>query len=73
MDEEQKKAYVAEASARLKREIGAKLGEIRALVSAEAKNMVECGGADAAESVLCALDCTCDQVAAALDSWERPA
>ena len=28
------------------------------------------GCADAAESVLCALDCTYDQIVAALDSWE---
>lgn len=70
MNEEEKKAYVAEARARLKKAIGEKLGEIRALVSAEAKEMIECGGAEAVESILCALDCTCDQAAAALDSWE---
>ena len=70
MNKEEKKAYVAEASARLKKTIGEKLGDIRSLISAEAKQMIECGGADAAESILCALDCTCDQVESALDSWE---
>lgn len=70
MNKEEKKAYVAEASARLKKTIGEKLGDIRSLISAEAKQMIEYGGADAAESILCALDCTCDQVESALDSWE---
>ena len=70
MNKEEKKAYVAEASARLKKTIGEKLGDIRSLISAEAKQMIECGGADAAESILCALDCTCDQVESALDAWE---
>lgn len=70
MGEEEKKAYVAETSARLKKAIGEKLADIRALISAEAKQMTECGGADTAESILCALDCTCDQVDSALDSWE---
>ena len=70
MNEEEKKAYVAETSARLKKAIGEKLADIRALISVEAKQMVECGGAEAAESILCALDCTCDQVESALDSWE---
>ena len=69
MNEEEKKAYVAETSARLKKAIGEKLADIRALIAAEAKRMVECGGADAAESILCALDCTYDQVESALDSW----
>lgn len=70
MNDEEKKAYVAETSARLKKDIGKKLADIRALISVEAKQMVECGGANAAESILCALDCTCDQVESALDSWE---
>ena len=70
MNEEEKKAYVAETSARLKRVIGEKLADIRALISVEAKQMMECGGAEAVESILCALDCTCDQVDSALDSWE---
>ena len=70
MNEEEKKAYVAEASARLKKVIGEKLADIRALISVEAKQMMECGGAEAVESILCALDCTCDQVDSALDSWE---
>ena len=70
MNEEEKKAYVAETSARLKKAIGEKLADIRALIAAEAKQMIEYGGADAAESILCALDCTCDQVESALDSWE---
>jgi len=69
MNEEEKKAYVAEASARLKKAIGEKLADIRTLVSVEAKQMAESGGAEAAESILCALDCTCDQVDSALDSW----
>ena len=70
MNEEEKKAYVEETSARLKKAIGEKLADIRALVSVETKQMVECGGADTVESILCALDCTCDQVESALDSWE---
>ena len=70
MNEEEKKAYVAEVSARLKKVIGEKLADIRALISVEAKQMMECGGAEAVESILCALDCTCDQVDSALDSWE---
>ena len=70
MNEEEKKAYVAETSARLKKAIGEKLADIRALMMAETPKMVECGGAEAAESILCALDCTCDQVDSALDSWE---
>ena len=70
MNEEEKKAYVAEASARLKKVIGEKLADIRALISVEAKQMMECGGAEAVESIFCALDCTCDQVDSALDSWE---
>lgn len=69
MNEEEKKAYVAETSARLRKAIGEKLADIRAMMSAETKRMAECGGADAAESILCALDCTCDQVECALDSW----
>lgn len=70
MNEEEKKAYIAETSARLKKVIGEKLADIRALISVEAKQMMECGGAEAVESILCALDCTCDQVDSALDSWE---
>ena len=70
MNEEEKKAYVAETSARLKKQIGEKLAEIRGLMSAETGQMAECGGKDAAESILCALDCTCDQVECALDSWQ---
>ena len=70
MNEEEKKAYVAETSARLKKAIGEKLADIRAMISVEAKRMVECGGTDAVESILCALDCTCDQVDGALGSWE---
>ena len=70
MNEEEKKAYVAETSARLKKAIGEKLADIRAMISVEAKRMTECGGADAVESILCALDCTCDQVGGALGSWE---
>ena len=70
MNEEEKKAYVEETSARLKKVIGEKLADIRALISVEAKQMMECGGAEAVESILCALDCTCDQVDSALDSWE---
>ena len=70
MNEEEKKAYVAETSARFKKVIGEKLADIRALISVEAKQMMECGGAEAVESILCALDCTCDQVDSALDSWE---
>ena len=66
MNKEEKKAYVVEARVRLKKEIGEKLGEIRALIAAEIPRMAECGGADAAESILCALD----QAVAALDSWE---
>lgn len=69
MNEEEKKAYVAETSARLKKAIGEKLADIRTLISVGVKQMVECGGAEAAESILCALDCTCDQVESALDSW----
>lgn len=70
MNEEEKKAYVAETSARLKKAIGEKLADIRALLSAETARMTECNGADAVESILCALDCTYDQVESALDSWE---
>lgn len=70
MNEEEKKAYVAETSARLKKAIGEKLADIRALMLAETPKMVECGGSEAAESILCALDCTCDQVDSALGSWE---
>lgn len=71
MNEEEKKAYVAEVSARLKKAIGEKLAEIRGLISVEEYDkMVECGGGEAIESILCALDCTCDQVESALDSWE---
>lgn len=71
MNEEEKKAYVAETSARLKKAIGEKLAEIRGLISVEEYDkMVECGGGEAIESILCALDCTCDQVESALDSWE---
>lgn len=70
MNEEEKKAYVAETSARLKKAIGEKLADIRALMRVETPKMVECGGSEAAESILCALDCTCDQVDSALDSWE---
>lgn len=70
MNEEEKKTYVVEARARLKKAIGEKLAGIRALIAAEISRMAECGGADAAESVLCALDCTYDQAVAALDSWE---
>ena len=69
MNKEEKKAYVAEASARLKKTIGEKLGDIRSLISAEAKQMIEYGGADAAEAILCALDCTCARVESALVSW----
>ena len=70
MNEEEKKAYIAEARMRFKKVIGEKLADIRSLISAEAKRMTECGGADAVESILCALDCTCDQVDGALGSWE---
>ena len=70
MNKEEKKAYVVEARVRLEKAIGEKLGEIRALITAEISRMAECGGADAAESVLCALDCTYDQVESALKSWE---
>ena len=70
MNEEDEKAYVAETSARLKKAIGEKLADIRALISVEAKQMTECGGMEAVESILCALDCTCDQVDSALDSWD---
>ena len=70
MNEEDKKAYIAETSTRLKKAIGEKLADIRALISVEAKQMMECGGMEAVESILCALDCTCDQVDSALDSWE---
>lgn len=69
MNEEEKKAYVAEASARLRKAIGGKLADIRALIAAERGRMAECGGADAAESILCAVDCTCDQVGCALGAW----
>jgi hypothetical protein len=67
---EKERAYAAETSARLKKAIGEKLGEIRAMVMAESERMAECGGSEAAESILCALDCTCDQVDSALNSWE---
>lgn len=70
MNEEEKKAYVAEMKARLKKTAGEKLADFRAMISGEAKRIKECGGADAIESILCALDCTCDQVESALDSWE---
>ena len=70
MNKEEKKAYVVEARVRLKKEIGEKLGDIRSKIAAEISKMAECGGADAAESILCALDCTYDQAVAALDSWE---
>ena len=70
MNEEEKKAYIAEARVRFKKVIGEKLADIRSLISAETKQMIECGGADAAESILCALDCTYDQVESALKSWE---
>ena len=70
MNEEEKEAYVAETSARLKKAIGEKLADIRALISVEAKQLMECGGAETVESILCALDCTCDQVDSALDYWE---
>ena len=66
---ENERAYAMETSARLKKAIGEKLGEIRAMISAESERMAECGGAEAAESILCALDCTCDQVDSALNSW----
>ena len=69
MNEEEKKAYVVEARVRLEKAIGEKLADIRTLISVEVKQMVERGGAEAAESILCALDCTCDQVESALDSW----
>ena len=72
MTAEEKKAYVEEASARLKKAIGEKLADIRTLISVEANQMAECGGADAAESILCAVDCTYDQVDCALGSWEVP-
>lgn len=70
MNEEEKKAYVVEARVRLKKAIGEKLADIRTLIAAEISRMAECGGTDAAESALCALDCTYDQAVAALDSWE---
>ena len=70
MNEEEKKAYDVEARVRLEKAIGEKLGDIRALIATEAKQMIEYGGADAAESILCALDCTYDQVESALKSWE---
>ena len=70
MNKEEKKAYVVEARVRLKKAIGEKLADIRALIADEIPRMAECGGADAAESVLCALDCTYDQVESALKSWE---
>ena len=70
MNKEEKKAYVVEARVRLEKAIGEKLADIRALITAEISRMAECGGADAAESVLCALDCTYDQVESALKSWE---
>ena len=70
MNKEEKKAYVVETRVRLEKAIGEKLGEIRALITAEISRMAECGGADAAESILCALDCTYDQVESALKSWE---
>lgn len=70
MNKEEKKAYVVEARVRLEKAIGEKLGEIRSLITAEISRMAECGGADAAESILCALDCTYDQVESALKSWE---
>ena len=70
MNKEEKKAYVVQARVRLEQAIGEKLGDIRSLISAAAKQMLECGGADAAESILCALDCTYDQVESALKSWE---
>ena len=54
MNEEEKKAYVVEARARLKKAIGEKLAGIRALIADEISRMAECGGADAAESILCA-------------------
>lgn len=66
---EKERVYAAETSARLKKAIGEKLGEIRAMVMAESERMAECGGSEAAESILCALDCTCDQVDSALNSW----
>lgn len=70
MNKEEKKAYVVEARVRLEKAIGEKLGDIRSLIATEIPKMAECGGADAAESVLCALDCTYDQAVAAFDSWE---
>ena len=70
MNKEEKRAYVVEARVRLKKAVGEKLADIRAMISVEAKQMTECGGADAVESILCALDCTCDQVESALDSLE---
>lgn len=70
MNKEEKKAYVVEARVRLKKAIGEKLADIRALITAEISRMAECGGTDTAESVLCALDCTYDQVESALKSWE---
>lgn len=72
MDIEEKKAYAAEASARLKERICGKLAEIGAEVSAEKAKMAECGGEEAAESILCALECTRDQVKCALNSWAAP-
>lgn len=69
MSEEEKKAYVAEAAPRLMKAIGGKLGEIRAMISAESERMDECGGAEARESILCALDCTYDQASSALGGW----
>ena len=70
MNKEEKKTYVVEARVRLKKVVGEKLADIRSQITADISKMAECGGADAAESVLCALDCTYDQTVAALDSWE---
>jgi hypothetical protein len=70
MTREEAMGYAAEKKPELKKAIGRKLGEIRALMSAEAGALKAAGGENVLETVLSSVDIFADQLEFALDAWD---
>ena len=69
MSEEEIAKYVSKTSKELRQQIKDKLKDIRDLISAEAKTMRKTGGSNTVETILCAVECTNDQVEYAFSQW----
>lgn len=70
MTREEATGYAAEKKPELKKAIGRKLGEIRALAAAEADALKAAGGENVLETIMSSVDIFADQLEFALDAWD---